>query len=160
MIHIKIVFEYPLDFVHFYVYKFSSLSSQKICHYSYLSTKLFSFSFKKTRNKVTVLKKITALLSYSSYATIQFSSVQSLRCVWLFATPWTAARQASLSITNSQSPPKPMSIKLVMPSSHLILCHPLLLLSPILPSIRVFPSESSVCMRWPKFTYLTFFLVS
>ena len=75
MIHIKIVFEYPLDFVHFYVYKFSSLSSQKICHYSYLSTKLFSFSFKKTRNKVTVLKKITALLSYSSYATIQFSSV-------------------------------------------------------------------------------------
>ena len=69
------------------------------------------------------------------YFSVQFSSVS--RCVWLFATPWTAARQASLSITNSQSPPKPMSIESVMPSSHLILCHPLLLLPSIFPSIRV-----------------------
>ena len=69
---------------------------------------------------------------------IGFSSVQSLSCVQLFATPWTAARQASLSITNSQSPPKPMSIELVMPSNHLILCHPLLFLPSIFPSIRVF----------------------
>ena len=67
----------------------------------------------------------------------KFSSLQSLSHVWLFATPWTAARQASLSITNSQSPPKPMSMELVMPSSHLILCRPLLLLPPIPPSIRV-----------------------
>ena len=71
-----------------------------------------------------------------------FSSVQSLSHVWLFATPWTTARQASLSITNSQSPPKPMSIESVMPPSHLTLCHPLLLLPSIFPSIRVFSNES------------------
>ena len=68
----------------------------------------------------------------------QFSSVQSLSHVWLFATPWTTAHQASLSITNSQSPPRPMSIELVMPSNHLIFCRPLLLLPSIFPSIRVF----------------------
>ena len=68
-----------------------------------------------------------------------------------FATPWTAARQASLSITNSQSPPKPMSIESVMPSNHLILCHHLLLLPSIFPSIRVFSSESALCIRWPKY---------
>ena len=79
------------------------------------------------------------------------SSVQSLSRVKLFATPWTAARQASLSITNSWSPPKPMSIESVMPSSHLILCRPLLLLSPIPPSIRVFPNESTLHTRWPKY---------
>ena len=81
---------------------------------------------------------------------LQFSSVQSLSHVRPFATAWTAARQASLSITNSQSPPKPMSIKSVMPSSHLILCHPLLLLPPVPPSIRVFSNESTLRMRWPK----------
>ena len=68
----------------------------------------------------------------------QFSSVQSLSHVWLFATPWTTVRQAALSITNSQSPPKPISIVLAMPSNYLILCHPLLLLPSIFPSIRVF----------------------
>ena len=78
------------------------------------------------------------------------SSVQSLSCVQLFATPWTAACQASLSITNSRGPPKPMSIQLVMPSNHLILCHPLLLLPSIFPSIRIFSSESALCVRWPK----------
>ena len=78
-------------------------------------------------------------------------SVQSLSCVWLFATPWIAACQASLSITNSQSLPKLMCIELVMPSSHLILCHPLLLPPPIPPSIRVFSNESTLCMRWPKY---------
>ena len=78
------------------------------------------------------------------------SSVQSLSHVRLFATPWTAARQASLSITNSQSLPKPMSIESVMPSSHLILCHHLLLLPSIPPSIRVFSNESALCIRWPK----------
>ena len=73
---------------------------------------------------------------------LQFNSVQPLSRVRLFATPWTAVRQASLSITNSRSSPKPMSIELVMPSSHLILCRPLLLLPPIPPSIRVFSNES------------------
>ena len=78
------------------------------------------------------------------------SSVQSLSRVRLFATPWIAAHQASLSITNSQSSPKPTSIKSVMPSSHLILCRPLLLLPPIPPSIRVFSNESTLRIRWPK----------
>ena len=89
-------------------------------------------------------------------ARIQFSSVQSLSCVRLFATPWTAARQASLSITNSWSPPKPMSIELVMPSNHLILCHPLLLLPSIFPSIRVFSNESALGIRWPKYWNFSF----
>ena len=71
-------------------------------------------------------------------------------------TPWTAARQAFLSITNSRSLPKPTSIKLVMPSNHLILCHPLLLLPSIFPSIRVFSNESGLCMRWPKYWSFSF----
>ena len=82
---------------------------------------------------------------------VQFSSVQSLSCVRLFGTPWTTALQASLSITNSQSSPKLMSIESVMPSSHLILCRLLLLLSPIPPSIRVFSNKSTLRMRWPKY---------
>ena len=82
---------------------------------------------------------------------IQFSSVQLLSHVRLFATPWTAARQASLSITNSQSLFKLMPIESVIPSSHLILCHSLLLLPPILPRIRVCSSESTLRMRWPKY---------
>ena len=80
-----------------------------------------------------------------------FSSVQLLSHVPLFATPWTAARQASLSITNSQSPPKPISIEWVMPSNHLILCCPFLLLPSIFPSIRIFSNESALRMRWPKY---------
>ena len=87
---------------------------------------------------------------------LQFSSVQSLSHVQLFATPWTEARQASLSITNSQSPPKPMSIVLVMLSNHLILCHPLLLLPSIFPSIRVFSNESVFHIRWPKYWSFNF----
>ena len=78
-------------------------------------------------------------------------SVQSLSHVRLFVTPWIAAHQASLSITNCQSPPKPMSIELVMPSSHLILCRPLLLLPSIFPSIRVLSNESVLHIRWPKY---------
>ena len=84
------------------------------------------------------------------------SSVQSLSCVLFFVTPWTAARQASLSITNSQSLLKLMFIKWVMPSNHLILCHPLLLLTSISPSIRVFSNESVLCIRWPKFRSFSF----
>ena len=85
-----------------------------------------------------------------------FSSVQSLSRVRLFATPWTAARQASLFITNSRNSPKLMSIESVMPSSHLILCRPLLLLPLILPSIRVFSNESTLRMRWPKYWSFSF----
>ena len=84
------------------------------------------------------------------------SSVQSLSCVRLFATPWTAACQASLSITNSWSLLKSISIELVMPSNHLILCRPLLLLPPIPPSIRVFSNESVVHIRWPKYWSFSF----
>ena len=84
-----------------------------------------------------------------------FSSVQLISYVQLFVTPWTATCQASLSITNSQSLLKLMSIGLVMPSNHLILYHPLLLLS-IFPSIRVFSIESVICIRWPKFWSLSF----
>ena len=87
---------------------------------------------------------------------VQFSSVQSLSRVWLFATPWIAACQASLSITNSQSLLKFMSIESVVPSSHLTLCHPILLLPPIPPSIRVFSNESTLHMRWPKYWSFSF----
>ena len=96
-----------------------------------------------------MMKLLLGLLRY-------LSSVQLLSCVQLFATPWTAARQASLSITNSWSLPKLMSIELVMPSSHLILCRPLLLLPPIAPSIRVFSNESTLHMRWPKYWSFSF----
>ena len=82
--------------------------------------------------------------------------VQSLSRVWLSSTPWTAARQASLSITNSRSLPKLMSIKSVMSSNHLILCHPLLLLPSIFPSIRVFSNESVLPIRWPKYWSFSF----
>ena len=85
-----------------------------------------------------------------------FSSVQLLSRVQLFATPWTAAHQASLSITNSWSPPKSMSINSVMPSNHLILCHPFLLLPSIFPSIRVFSNESALPVRWPKYWSFSF----
>ena len=87
---------------------------------------------------------------------VQFSSVQLLSRVRLFATSWIAAHQASLSITNSRSLLRLMSIELVIPSSHLILCCPLLLLPPIPPSIRVFSNESTLCMRWPKYWSFSF----
>ena len=87
---------------------------------------------------------------------IWLSLVQSLSCVRLFTTSWTVVHQASLSITNSWSSPKPMSIESVMPFNHLILCHPLLLLPSILPSIRVFSNESVLCIRWPKYWSFSF----
>ena len=89
----------------------------------------------------------------------QFSSVQSLSCVWLFATPWIPARQASLSVTNSRSSLRLTSIESVMPSSHLILCRPLLLLPPIPPSIRVVSKESTLRMRWPKYWSFSFSII-
>ena len=91
--------------------------------------------------------------------TSYFSSVQSLSRVRLFATPWIAARQASLSITNSRSSLRLTSIKSVMPSSHLNLCHPLLLLPPIPPQIRVFSNESTLCMGWPKYWSFGFSII-
>ena len=102
--------------------------------------------------------------NYSLYACfntekIICSSVQSLNHVQLFVTPWTAARQASLSITNSWSSPKLTSIESVMPSSHLILCRPLLLLPPIPPSIRVFSNESTLHVRWLKYWSFSFSII-
>ena len=91
-----------------------------------------------------------------SHIVYQFSSVQLLSHVQLFETPWTAACQASLSITNSQSLLKPMSIESVMPSNHLLLCCPLLLPLSIFPSIRVFPKESAFPIRWPKYWSFSF----
>ena len=87
---------------------------------------------------------------------LNISTVQLLSCVQLFVTPWTAARQASLSITNSWGLPKLMSIESVMPSNYLILCHPLLLPPSIFPSIRVFSNESTLHMRWPKYWSFNF----
>ena len=90
------------------------------------------------------------------FCSVQFSSVQSLSHVWLYVTQWITARQASLSITNSQSLLKLMPIESMIPSSHLILCHPLLLLPPIPPSIRVFSNESALRVRWPKYWSFSF----
>ena len=101
------------------------------------------------------LKKECEINIYIMHLT-QFSSVHVLSCVQLFATPWTAAHQASLSITNHWSLLKLMSIESVMPSNHLILCHPLLLPPSIFPSIRVFSSESALHSRWPKYWSFSF----
>ena len=109
---------------------------------------------RQSRSAISFISMCLEILPTLEY--FQFSSVQSLSHVWLFATPWITAHQASLSITNSWSPPKPMSIESVMPSSHLILCRPLLLLPPIPPSIRVLSSESTLCMRWSKYWSFSF----
>ena len=101
------------------------------------------------------LKKLGLKLS-----SVQFSTVQSLSRVRLFAIPWIAAHQASLSITKSRSSLKLKSIESVMPSSHLILCRPLLLLAPIPPSIRVFSNESTLRMRWPKYWSFSFSIIA
>ena len=121
---------------------FSNCLCEVIC------TKLTPLEFTEriTLLKVSLLEKPKEMESQWR----RFSSVQSLSHVWLFVTPWTAAFQASLSITNSQSLPKLMSIESVMPFSHLILCHSLLLPPSIFPSIRVFSNESALCIRWPK----------
>ena len=98
------------------------------------------------------------LITLSLLIDFCLSSVQLLSCVQLFVTLWTAAQQASLSITDSWSLLKLMSIASVMPSNHLILCHPLLLLPSIFPSIRVFPNESVLCIRWPKYWSFSFII--
>ena len=99
---------------------------------------------------IVALQCCVSFCSTAKWVSYKFSSIQSLSHVRLFVSPWTAARQASLSITKSQSLLKLMSIKSVMPSNHLILCRPLLLLPSIFPSIRVFASESVLHIRWPK----------
>ena len=97
-----------------------------------------------------------AVISPKQISLLQISSVQSLSCVQLFATPWITALQASLSSINSWSPPKPMSIESVMPSNHLILCFPLLLLPLIFLNIKVFSNESTLRIRWPKYWSFSF----
>ena len=101
----------------------------------------------------------TKLMASSPITSWQINSVQLISHVRLFATPWTAACQASLSITNSQSLLKLMSIASVMPSKHLMLCRPLLLLPPIPPSVRVFSNESTLRMRWPKYWSFAFSII-
>ena len=113
----------------------------------------FSDDISITENAVLKPPTLIVLLFSTSHV---FGSVQSLSRVWLFATPWITARQASLSITNSQSSLKLMSMESVMPSSHLILCRPLLLLPSICPSIRVFSNESALHIRWPKYWSFSF----
>ena len=112
---------------------------------------LWSMGTQKSRTWVSNNKKTNKIF--------QFSSVQSLSRVRLFATPWITARQSSLSITNSRGSARLTSIESVMPSSHLILCRPLLLLPPITPSIRVFSNESTLRMRWPKNCSFSFILI-
>ena len=116
----------------------------------------FTFLYQLNRAVWTEYKQHKQAAAWDISFAIQFSSVQSLRRVWLRATPWIAARQASLSITTSQSSLKLLSIESVMPSSHLILCCPLLLLSSIFPSIRVFSNESALRIRWSKYWSFNF----
>ena len=111
----------------------------------------------QTENKLTVTKRERRGINWEfGINRYIVSSVQSLSHVWLFAAPWTAACHASLSIVNSQSLFKLMSIESVMSSNHLILCHPLLLLPSMFPRIRVFSNESALCIRWPKYWSFSF----
>ena len=108
------------------------------------------------KNFFRTMGKVSVSMFTSMFSSVQFSLDQLLSHVQLFAIPWTTARQASLSITNSQSLLKLMSIVSVMPFNHLILCYPLLLLPSIFPSIRVFFYESVLCIRWPKYWSFSF----
>ena len=140
-------------------YHFQMIYSSSTCMVSsYISDQPSSFQFRSFYPLFSLRDCfcILVVLSLTCYSPVQFSSVQLLSRVRLFATPWTAARQASLSITNSWSLPKPMSIESVMPSNYLILCHPLLLPPSIFPSIRVFSNESALHIRWPKYWSFSF----
>ena len=110
----------------------------------------------KEKNGAGGINLLTSDYTTKLQSSRQYQSVQSVSRVWLFATPWIAACQASLSIPNSRHSLKLMSIESVMPSSHLILCRPLLLLPPIPPSIKVFSNESTLRMRWPKYCSFSF----
>ena len=117
------------------------------------------FKKKKKERKKRADFNVSIFTKIFCFSSIQFSSVQSLSPVRLFVTPWISARQASLSITISRSSLRLTSIKSVMPSSHLILCHPLFLLPPIPPSIRIFSNESTLRMRWPKYWSFSFSII-
>ena len=119
------------------------------------NTRASKIASKSARSNATPIRSKARSLDYMQHS-VQFSSFQSLSRVWLFATPWIAACQASLSITNPWSSLKHTSIESVMPSSHLIFCCPLLLLPPIPPSIRVFSNKSTLHMRWPKYWNFSF----
>ena len=126
--------------------------------------KLHTVSKNKTRvdcgsDHELLIAKCRLKLKKVRKTTRPFSSVQSLSRIQLFVTPWITARQASLSNTNSQSSFKPSTIELVMQSSHLILCHPIFLLPPIPPSIRVFSNESTLHMKWPKYSRFSFSII-
>ena len=143
------------SFLRILTYKYQNVQIN-LCLSKFYFKKLFSQILKKSNPDFlrgtfkipSILGDIVLIIS-SEFVT-QFSHL------WLFATPWIAARQASLSITNSWSPPKPMSIVLVVPSDHLILSHPLLLLPSVFPSIRVFSDESALHIRWPKYWSFSF----
>ena len=142
------VLHYPPEFAQTHVHWVSDTIQHLVLYHAFSSWPQFFpalGSFPMSRLFASGGKSIGVSVS----ASFQFSSVQSLSRVRLFATPWTAARQASLSVTNSRSSPKPVSIKSVMPSNHLILCCPLLL-SSIFPSIRLFSKESALFIRWSK----------
>ena len=126
----------------------------EICLYFHVILVLSSLLYCIMLNEYTAM--CLSILLLIDIWVVSSVSVQSISCVRLFATPWTAACQVSLSITNSCSSLKLISIESVMPSSHLILCHPLLLLPPIPPNIRVFSKVSTLCMRWPKCWSFTF----
>ena len=108
---------------------------------------------------VVIIFVVTTVQKNSFFCTVEFTSVESLSYVRLFETPWIAAHQASQSVTNSRSSLRLTSIESVIPSSHLILCHPLFLLPPIPPSIRVFSNESALRMRWPKYWSFSFSII-
>ena len=140
------------------VYRNPTDSSVLLLHYAILLNSCITWTFGWFDEK-RFNSKNPLFLSYpwsSTTPKTKFSSVQSLSHVRIFATSWIAARQASLSITNSRGLLKLMPIESAMPSSHLTLCHPLLLLPPIPPSIRVFSNESTLCMRWPKYWSFSF----
>ena len=128
---------------------------KRIIHHDQVGFIPWMQGFFSVRKSINVIYHINKLKN-KKHMIISISSVQSLSCVRLFATPWRAACQASLSITNSRSLLKLMSIDSVMPSNHLILCCPLLLPPPIFPSIRVFSDESVLCIRWPKYWSFSF----
>ena len=121
---------------------------------------IYSYFLKVCQNSSSLThwtaKKFPNYFYYEPKCHLGFSSVQSLSHVPLFATPWTAAHQTSLSITNSWSLLRLMSIESMLPSNHLMLCHPLLLLPSFLPNIRVFSNESVLCIRWPKYWSFSF----
>ena len=140
---------YAIVWLFIYIRPFDHMTSEKIC-----------IDFLLSIYSCVQYPGGTGGIHYVKFTLFLFNSVQSLSRVWLFVTPWIAAHQASLSITNSRSSLKLTSIESVMSSSHLILCHPLFLLPPIPPSIRVFSNESTLHMRWPKYWSFSFSIIS